>query len=250
MPLDFINDDIHANRNHSFSTRKNIINSTVLPFQSANSQPVATREYFVKEFVNSMIHGLGILFGLAAVPLLIAMAVRTNNPLAIAGTGVYGFSFLMLFTFSTSYHGCQHTGLKKILEVLDHISIYFLIAGTYTPLILSYLNNTMGMVMLAVLWGLTIVGSFFKVFFGCRFNIVSTIVYVLMGWMLVWTGGDFFNAMPPVVITMIVTGGLLYSIGVVFYLWEKLKWNHAIWHSFVLSAAVCHYVAVLITVSP
>ena len=103
--------------------------------------------------------------------------------------------------------------------------------------------------MLSLLWGLTITGVVFKIFFVNRFNILSTIIYVLMGWMLVWSGKDFFKEMPISVVLLIIIGGLLYSIGVIFYLWRKWFWHHAIWHLFVLAAAICHYVAVLITVA-
>ena len=202
-----------------------------------------------REMVNSLIHGLGVLFGMAAIPLLTAEAVRSSHLNAVTGACVYGFSFLMLFSFSTIYHGLQIPGIKKVLEILDHISIYFFIAGTYTPFILRYMFNDSGIIMLWVLWGLAIAGTFFKIYFGCRFNILSTIVYLLMGWMLIWTGGDFFKAMPGQLISLIITGSVLYTIGVAFFLWAKWRWHHAVWHLFVLGGAVCHYAAVLKTVS-
>ncbi len=201
------------------------------------------------EMANSMIHGIGVLFGVASIPLLTALATRTDNVAGIVGACIYGFCFLMLFTFSTLYHGFQQPAVKQALKVFDHISIYFLIAGTYTPLILSFMFNARGIAMLSILWGLTLIGIFFKIFFVNRFNIVSTIIYLLMGWIMVWTGKSFFAAMPGSVIVLIIVGGGLYSLGVIFYLWQKLTWHHAIWHLFVLAAAVCHYVAVLITVS-
>jgi hemolysin III len=201
------------------------------------------------ELTNSITHGIGILFGIASIPLLTALATRTNNIPGIVGASVYGFCFLMLFTFSTLYHGFQEPRVKQALKIFDHISIYFLIAGTYTPFILNYLFNTTGIVMLSVLWGLTFIGIFFKIFFVNRFNVISTIIYLLMGWMMVWGGRSFFTIMPAPVITLIVIGGGLYSIGVIFYLWQKWVWHHAIWHLFVLAAAICHYVAVLLTVA-
>ena len=201
------------------------------------------------ELTNSIIHGIGILFGIASIPLLSALAIRTNNINGIVGASVYGFCFLMLFTFSTLYHGFQQPKVKQVLQVFDHISIYFLIAGTYTPFILNYFFNTTGIVMLCVLWGLAFLGIFFKIYFVEKFNILSTIIYLLMGWMMVWGGKTFFVSMPFSVITMIIIGGVLYSIGVVFYLMEKWKWHHVIWHLFVLAAAICHYVSVLLTVS-
>ena len=201
------------------------------------------------ELTNSITHGIGILFGIASIPLLSALAIRANNIHAVVGASVYGFCFLMLFTFSTLYHGFQQPKIKKVLQVFDHISIYFLIAGTYTPFILNYLFNTTGIVMLCVLWSLVFIGIFFKIFFVNRFNIISTIVYLLMGWMMVWGGKTFFVSIPTEVIVLIAIGGALYTIGVIFYLMEKWKWHHAVWHLFVLAAAICHYVAVLLSVA-
>lgn len=217
------------------------------PFKAIKGGGDSTTD-LLKEFVNSLIHGIGILFGLAAIPILTALAVKTGDFSIMAGAAVYGFSFLMVFTFSTMYHGIQEPGVKKVLEVLDHISIYFLIAGTYTPLILKYMNNGQGFTMLYVLWGLALAGTVFKSCFGCKYNIVSTIVYLLMGWMLVWTGGSLFRDMPAGIITLVILGGVLYSVGVSFYLAHKWRWSHSVWHTLVLGAAVCHYAAVLLTV--
>jgi len=132
------------------------------------------------EMANSISHGIGILFGVACIPLLTALATKTNSIRSIVGASVYGFCFLMLFTFSTLFHGFRHPTARQVLKILDHISIYFLIAGTYTPFILNYYFNATGIVMLSVLWGLTLIGIFFKIFFVNRFNIISTIIYMLM----------------------------------------------------------------------
>ncbi|MBX9785085.1 MAG: hemolysin III family protein [Chitinophagaceae bacterium] len=200
------------------------------------------------EIANSITHGIGIIFGMAALPVLSALAATKENTIGVVGAAVYGFCFLLLFSFSTLYHAFQHPRAKKVLHVFDHISIYFLIAGTYTPFLLNYMLNARGITMLCVLWGLTLLGILFKVFFTGKFNFVSTLVYVGMGWILVFSGKDFFNTIPASVLTMIVIGGVLYTTGVLFYLWEKLYYHHVIWHLFVLSAAVCHYVAVLLMV--
>jgi hemolysin III len=122
-----------------------------------------------------------------------------------------------------------------------------MIAGTYTPFLLVYLNNSFGISLLSVLWGLTIAGIFFKTYFTGRLEILSTIVYVLMGLILVAGGRRFFDAIPNIVLVFIVIGGVLYLLGVFFYLWDKFVYTHAVWHSFVLAAAICHYVAVLLS---
>ena len=200
------------------------------------------------ERINSLSHAVGILFGFIGVPVLIAMTTKSNNIAGITGTGIYGFCFLLLFTSSTLYHGFQQPDIKKKLKILDHISIYFLIAGTYTPLILIFVFNTFGISLLVILWSLTLAGIFFKLFFTGRFEIVSTIIYILMGWILFAGGKTFFAGMPSRVIILISIGGILYSMGVIFYLWKKYTYHHLIWHLFVLAAAICHYAAVLISV--
>ncbi|MBY0476711.1 MAG: hemolysin III family protein [Chitinophagaceae bacterium] len=200
------------------------------------------------EIANSITHGIGIIFGIAALPVLGTLAAAKNNIPAVVGASVYGFCFLLLFTFSTLYHAFQHPRVKKVLHVFDHVSIYFLIAGTYTPFLLNYMMNATGITMLVVLWSLTFLGIFFKLFFTGRFNFISTLIYVGMGWILLFSGKQFFQAVPWPVLLMIIIGGVLYSIGVIFYLWEKLYYHHVIWHLFVLAAAICHYVAVLLMV--
>lgn len=214
-----------------------------------SDQLAANKGYSLKhEIVHSMIHAFGILFGIISIPILTALAAKNANVPAIAGASIYGFSFLMLFTFSTMYHGFQQPQVKRVLEIFDHISIYFLIAGTYTPFLLIYLRNSFGMLLLIILWSLTLLGIFFKIFFTGKYEIVSVIIYIAMGWILIAGGNRFFTAVPLNVLTFIIIGGALYTIGIVFYLWKGYGWHHAIWHFMVLAAAVCHYVAVLLAV--
>ena len=201
-----------------------------------------------QEIVHSTIHGFGILFGIISIPVLTALAARNADVTPIVGASIFGFCFLMLFTFSTLYHSFQHPQVKRVLEIFDHISIYFLIAGTYTPFLLIYLDNSFGITLLSILWGLTVVGIFFKIFFTGRFEIISLIIYIAMGWILIAGGRRFFVALPTDVLIFVMTGGILYTVGIIFYVRDKYTWNHAIWHFFVLAAAVCHYVAVLLAV--
>lgn len=201
-----------------------------------------------QEIVNSIIHAFGIFFGIISIPILTALATKNANVTGIVGASIYGFCFLMLFTFSTLYHSFQQPQVKRVLEILDHISIYFLIAGTYTPFLLIYLNNSFGITLLSVLWGLTVLGIFFKIFFTGRFEIISLIIYILMGCILIVGGRIFFTELPTDVLIFILIGGGLYIVGIIFYLWEGFTWHHAVWHFFVLAAAVCHYVAVLLAV--
>lgn len=202
-----------------------------------------------EELANSVSHGLGVVFGLVGIPMLVATAVGSGHWAAIVGSIVYGLSFLMVFLFSTLYHGTRQPRRKHIFKILDHISIYFLIAGSYTPFVLMYVYNGTGLVMLSVLWGLTLVGTIMKIWFTGRFNLLSTAIYLLMGWMLVFAGKTFFASLPMPIIILIAVGGALYTLGVIFYLWERVRYHHAVWHVFVLAAGICHFAAVYLTVS-
>jgi hemolysin III len=221
---------------------KKLLQLTFMQNKNSNTQ-------IKKEIVNSIVHGFGIIFGIVSIPILIAFALKGSNIRGVIGAAIYGFCFLQLFTFSTLYHGFQNSQVKRILEILDHISIYFLIAGTYTPFLLMYLNNSFGISLLSVLWGLTALGILFKIFFIGKWKVFSTLIYIAMGCIMVVGGRTFFESIPNNILTMILIGCALYLIGVVFYLWDKYPYNHAIWHFFVLTAAVCHYVAILLAVA-
>ncbi|MEC5142897.1 hemolysin III family protein [Chitinophaga sp. 212800010-3] len=199
-----------------------------------------------QEIVNGLIHGLGIIFGISALPMLAGIAATHGNTPGIVGACIYSFCFLLLFTNSTVYHLSQETRVKRLFLIFDHISIYFLIAGTYTPFLLVYMNNAFGITLLSILWGLTLVGVIFKSWFTGKYDIISTIIYLAMGWIMVVGGRRFFDSLPLSVIVMLATGGGLYTLGVVFYMWDKYTYTHAVWHLLVLAAAICHYVAVLL----
>lgn len=199
------------------------------------------------EMANALTHGFGIIIGLALLPVTTAISMQARIS-AVVACAIYAFSFLMLFIFSTLYHSVQEPSTKRVLKKFDHISIYFLIAGTYTPFLLIYLLNAFGITLLSVLWGLTLVGIVFKILFAGRFKLVSTIIYVLMGWLLLVGGKTFFTALPTSVLVMVIVGGGLYMAGVPFYLMKRWKYHHVMWHLFVLAGAICHYVAVLLGV--
>ncbi|MCL2608547.1 MAG: hemolysin III family protein [Treponema sp.] len=205
-------------------------------------------EKFREEMANAITHGIGILFCIASLPVVTAIGANTGNIPGIIGATIYAFSFLMLFTFSTLYHSTQHRYAKSVLRICDHISIYILIAGTYTPFLLIYMPDGFGITLLAVQWSLVLLGIIFKIFFTGRLAVVSIVVYIVMGWLLLVGGRRFFTVFPTPVLVMVLVGGGLYTLGCIFYLNKKIKWNHAIWHLFVLGGAVCHYVAVLLSV--
>lgn len=200
-----------------------------------------------QEIVNGMIHGFGMLFGITCMPVVTGIAIHHGNIPGIIGSVIYGFCFLQLFTASTIYHLVQAPPVKRVFKIIDHISIYFLISGTYTPFLLVYMNNAFGISLLCVLWGLTLAGIFFKIRFTGRFEIFSTLIYVLMGLIMFVGGRQFFDSFPFSVLLFICIGGGLYLAGVFFYHWDKYRYTHAVWHLFVLAGALCHYVAVMLT---
>lgn len=202
-----------------------------------------------QELANSISHGFGILFGIVCMPILIATAAQTGSKAAVAGTAIYGFSFIMVYTFSTLYHGFQQPEVKRVMKIIDHISIYFLIAGSYTPFVLLFVNNTTGLVLLSLLWTLTFAGMIIKIYHTGKYEKLSTAVYILMGWMLIPVADTFFACLSQPVIALIVAGGLLYSIGVIFYVWRRVTYHHVVWHLFVLAGSICHYAAILLAVS-
>jgi len=199
-----------------------------------------------QEIVNGLIHGAGVLFGVAGLPVLTGIATAHGNTPGIIGSGIYGFCFLMVFTVSTIYHMALEPALKKIFKIFDHISIFFFISGSYTPFLLVYMHNSFGTSLLIVLWSLTAAGTIFKAFSTGKYEVVSTIIYLAMGWIMVVGGRSFFDHLPHPVMIFVVVGAGLYSIGAFFYLWDRYPYTHAVWHTFVLAAALCHYVAVLL----
>lgn len=199
-----------------------------------------------QETVNGLVHGFGMLFGISCLPVVTSMAINNGNVPGIWGSIIYGFCFIMLFTASTLFHLVQEPMVRRVFKILDHISIYFLISGTYTPFLLIYMNNSFGWSLLWILWSLTIVGIFFKIRYTGRYETLSTIIYIMMGLIMLVGGRQFFDSLPSDVVLLICIGAGLYLAGVFFYIWDKYLYTHAVWHLFVLVAAVCHYVAVML----
>ena len=198
-----------------------------------------------EEIANSLTHGIGVILGIIGVPILVSYAVFNGTTLHVWGVSIFSISLLMVYLFSTLYHSIQHPMAKRTLRIMDHISIFFLIAGSYTPFIFFFMNRTSGYVFLSILWGCALIGSLLKIFFTGRFNVLSTILYLIMGWTIIFIAKPIFTAMSFEGILWVAIGGGAYTLGVVFYLWKQLKFHHAIWHLFVLSGSISHYIAVL-----
>jgi hemolysin III len=197
-----------------------------------------------EEIANSVTHGLGAALSAAGLVTLIVLALLYGDVYRVVGCTIFGASLLVLYLASTLYHAIQHRPAKRILRKCDHAAVYLLIAGTYTPFLLISLRGTIGLPLLAVVWSMASVGVLWKMFFTGRYEVLATIVYVIMGWMCVLAYRHMAAAVPPLGLTLLFAGGIVYTLGVLFYALEKIPYNHAVWHVFVLGGSACHFAAV------
>jgi len=200
-----------------------------------------------EEFLNALLHGLGVVFGIVALVLMLVKAVGSSASFSgfqITGLALYGASLIVMFLSSTLYHSLSNTRAKSVLKRLDHCAIFALIAGTYTPILLIGLATSKALVLFWVLWGIALTGIVFKVFFVHRFDRASLLAYLGMGWLSVLIIKDMLHALDPAALVLIVLGGVLYTVGTIFYAAKNRRYTHAIWHLFVLGAAVCHALAI------
>ena len=193
-----------------------------------------------EELLNAWSHGLGAVLGVVGLILLV-INVDTNKPWYLFSVIVYGFSIIILFTASTAYHAITNYDLKQKFRIVDHISIYLLIAGTYTPVLLIALPNSLGWPLFYAVWGIAFFGVILKLFFTGRFEIFSTLLYLVMGWLVVFDFTTLSELVDPNGILWLFSGGLFYTVGIVFYAIHKIPYNHVIWHFFVLGGAICHF---------
>lgn len=197
-----------------------------------------------EEIANSITHGLGFLASVAGAVLLVHAALLVGNALHVASAAIYGATLMMLYAASTLYHAARRPQAKRILQVVDHCAIYLLIAGTYTPLLLVSLRGGWGWTLLGVVWLLALAGIVFKLFFIGRWPRLSTVLYVLMGWMIVVVIRPMAGSLPWGALAWIVAGGLAYTSGTLVFHSKRLPYAHAIWHLFVITGSVCHYFAI------
>ena len=199
-----------------------------------------------EELANTLSHGVGFLLALfVALPLLVANAGREHDPWQLLGGIVFGVSLVLLYGASTLYHLLPTGRPKRFCRVLDHAAIYVLIAGTYTPFALGALRGPWGWSVLIVVWSLAAMGVTLKLKVGIRYPRLSTAVYLLMGWMVLLVIRPLVAQIGLGGFTWVLAGGLCYSVGVVFFAWERLRYSHCYWHGFVLAGSACHLVAVL-----
>lgn len=200
----------------------------------------------VEEIANSITHGLGLLLSVAGLVVLIVFAWLVGKDWALFSSLFYGFSLIILYAASTIYHIVIPKRAKTILQIFDHASIYILIAGTYTPVALITFGGTWGWTLFGLEWGLAVIGIILKVFLTGRYEGISIIVYLVMGWFILVDITTLYQTVPGPGFILLVTGGITYSLGVIFYIWEKLPFSHSIWHIFVLGGSILHFFFVLL----
>ena len=196
------------------------------------------------EIASALTHGLGAVLALAGGAVLITLAAVHGDGWQLGASIVFGVTLLLLYTASTLYHAIQHPVAKGRLKVFDHCAIYLLIAGTYTPFTLIGLRGPWGWGLFTAIWTLAIAGVIFKLFYTGRFKVLSTAIYIAMGWLVIVAVKPLLNAVDPVTLGWMLAGGLFYTLGTFFYHRESIRYSHAIWHLFVLGGSVCHFVAV------
>jgi len=198
----------------------------------------------LEELANRLTHGFGAVLSVTGLVLLVVYSSLYGTVWHIVSTAVYGATLVLLYTASTIYHTVKSEKWRRRCQRFDHAAIYLLIAGTYTPFVLGPLRGGWGWSLFGVVWGCAVVGVILKFFYAGRGDVLSTILYLAMGWLVLIAAKPLFASMPLGGICLLIAGGLCYSFGTIFYLWEKLPFNHAVWHLWVLAGSVCHWAAV------
>ncbi|MBQ7284941.1 MAG: hemolysin III family protein [Alphaproteobacteria bacterium] len=193
------------------------------------------RSYTIKEEIwNSIIHGIGIALSIAALVLLVVLSSIDGNVWAIVSTDIFGTSMIVLYSASTIYHAIPNQEWKKKLKKFDHISIYYLIAGSYTPFLLVNMRGTIGWILFGIVWGLALIGTCLKLLStGSGTKAWSIGLYVLMGWMIVFASKELVSKIPTIGLIFLILGGAFYTLGIIFYVWKSRQYTHTIWHIFV-----------------
>ena len=209
-----------------------------------NNNALKKIESKAEEIANFVSHTAGAGLAILGFIMLIIRASWYNNIPALISYIIFSLGLMVLYTMSSIYHGLKPSKAKNVFEILDHSSIYFLIAASYTPFLVLGLKSNMGITLLVIQWVICIIGITFKAFFTGKFKGISTIVYLIMGWMIVFSWNELISKISPISLGFLITGGLLYSLGTIFYMWKVCKFNHMIWHIFVILGSTSHYVAV------
>ncbi|WP_043980104.1 PAQR family membrane homeostasis protein TrhA [Priestia megaterium] len=213
---------------------------------------MATTHTFTRgeEIANAITHGVGAVLSIVGLTLLIVLSSLEGTPWHVISFTIYGVTMLLLYVSSTLVHSFPEGKVKDLFEIFDHSSIYLFIAGTYTPFLFIAVKGTTGWTLFGIVWGIALAGIIFKAFFVKKFLFISTILYVFMGWMIVFAWDSLTQNIAHQGIVLLVVGGVLYTIGAVFYVWRGFRFHHMIWHMFVLGGTVLHFLAIILYVLP
>jgi len=203
-----------------------------------------------EEIAHAVTHGIGIPLSIAALAILVAFSVLYGDAWHVTSTAIYGSTLILLYTASTLYHGIPHAGAKKLLQRLDHVAIFLLIAGTYTPFTLVSLRGSWGWILFAMVWGIAILGIYIELWGSSKLRRWSLALYLGMGWLVLIAIKPMLANVETGGLLLLLAGGLSYTLGAIFYAWERLSYNHAIWHIFVLAGSILHFFSVLFYVVP
>jgi hemolysin III len=197
-----------------------------------------------EEKANIVTHGIGIVLSIAGCVFLILRASRWGDGWHLASFAIFGISLVILYSASVLYHAIHDKDLKKVLRKIDHSAIYILIAGTYTPFLLTNLRSHTGWIMFVIIWVFAVTGIVLKILTEIRSKWISASIYLVMGWLAVFIYRSMVENLPGISLIFLAAGGFFYSAGVIFYIWRKLPFHHTIWHIFVMAGSFCHYYSI------
>lgn len=200
----------------------------------------------LEERFNTITHLVGLLLSLVGFTYLLSISFELENRSALISSSIYGTTLVLLYAASTYYHCCQTLEKKRILKIFDHVCIYLLIAGSYTPFTLGPLRDFGGWNLMITVWSIAFVGILLKVIAIHKFQLISLLAYLVMGWLVIFSFDTLSKQISTHALTWLIAGGLSYTIGILFYIWDKLPYNHGIWHLFVLTGSLCHYFCILL----
>ena len=203
---------------------------------------------FAEELWHAITHGVGFFLSIIALALLVSFATLGGKPINIISASIYGTALIVMYGSSTLYHAIMHKEIKQFFQKFDHSAIYFLIAGSYTPVLLITIVGIEGWILFSIEWFIAIIGIALKFIYPGRFEALAMVAYILMGWLIVVIFETFRNSIDPVGFWLLVTGGIFYSIGIIFFIKGHKKYFHAVWHLFVLAGSIFQFFAILLYV--
>ena len=199
-----------------------------------------------EEWFNTISHGMTALAAIVGFVILVMLGNSSEKCCTLFSSMIYGLSLVSLYTFSTLYHGLSNEKAKRVFQILDHCGIYLLIAGTYTPVLLVSIGGTTGWMIFGVQWTIALIGIVMKIFYTGKFDKISTLIYAVMGWMIVIKWQELVDSIPSDALNLIIAGGISYTLGIVFYLIDtRIKFSHFIWHLFVIAGSLIHYIMIV-----